>query len=510
MRDRFRYGPQQLVVAAIAATALLASGTAAAQSAAQTAVDAAKKICTDKTITIVWEAGLQSQDPITFSGPKWEKLTGCKVKVVEVPTAEMFTKIMQEYRAGTGAYDALNVIPAWMPDLVQAGALEQLDKYVDKFGYRAELQNIAPTYRDNQMTVNGKIYGFPDDGDVFIMYYRKDIFARADLKSAFKAKYNYELAPPKTWKEFDDIGSFLSEKLKSEGIYGGAFFREPPLAMFMFEERFRNEGGKFFDAGTMKATINSPVGVKAFTEMRKENRFMPPGVEKFGFVDNLAVFLQGQSAMTISWPPYGRFAAGYLANEKALSWVPKSQVANKVGYALPPGGHPELAAGFSLSVASTSKQKDQAYLFIQWLNSEEISNQRVQLPYALRDPFRRSHYANKDYQSKWPDAKEYLATLQDASKTGLLDLSLIQTDKYEEAIRQGISRLWSGEDPKQILDDVAKQWDAVTQQVGVAKQKAVYTAWAAKSGGYPGNSAAAEPEQKKPAKQKSKKAAAKQ
>jgi len=70
----------------------------------------------------------------------------------------MFTKIMQEYRAGTGAYDALNVIPAWMPDLAQAGALEQLDSYVDKYGFRAELQKIAPTYRDNQMTVNGKKY----------------------------------------------------------------------------------------------------------------------------------------------------------------------------------------------------------------------------------------------------------------------------------------------------------------------------------------------------------------
>ena len=115
------------LVALAAVAALAWTGTAAAQSAAQRAVDAAKKICAGKTITIVWEAGLQSLDPNNFSGPKWEQVTGCKVKVVEVPTAEMFTKIMQEYRAGTGAYDALNVIPAWMPDLVQAGALEQLD-----------------------------------------------------------------------------------------------------------------------------------------------------------------------------------------------------------------------------------------------------------------------------------------------------------------------------------------------------------------------------------------------
>ncbi len=471
-------------LALFALVCLAFAGVASAQSAAQRAVDAAKKICAGKTITIVWEAGLQSLDPKNFSGPRWEKETGCKVSVVEVPTAEMFTKIMQEYRAGTGAYDALNVIPAWMPDLAQAGALEQLDSYVDKYGFRAELQKIAPTYRDNQMTVNGKIYGFPDDGDVFIMYYRKDIFARDDLKKAFKAQYKYDLAPPKNWKQFDEIGSFLTEKLKSEGIYGGCFFREPPYTMFMFEERFRNEGGKFFDAN-MKATVNSPVGVKAFTEMRNENRFMPKGVEKFGFVENLAVFLKGESAMTISWPPYGRFAAGYLSNEKALDWVPKSTVAGKVGYALPPGGHPELAAGFALSVASTSKQKEAAYLFIQWLNSEEISNLRVQLPYALRDPFRDSHFVNKDYLAKWPDAKDYLAALKAGANTGLLDLSLIQTDKYEEALRQGISRLWAGEDPKKILDDVASQWDQITQQVGVDKQKAVYSAWAAKSGAYP-------------------------
>ena len=455
------------------------------KSAAQIAVEAAKPLCEGgKTITIVWEAGLQSLDPLNFSGPKWEQETGCKVKVVEVPVTEMFTKIMQEYRANTGAYDALNVIPAWMPDLVQAGALEQLDSYVDKFAYRDELQTIAATYRDNQMTVGGKIYGFPDDGDVFLMYYRKDIFAREDLQKAYKEKFGRDLAVPTTWEQFIEVGQFLTDSLKDEGIYGASMFREAGYGNFMFQERFRNEGGKFFDAD-MKATVNSPAGVKVFKDWVTENKFMPAGVEKFGFVENLAVFLKGESAMTISWPPYGRFAAGYLADEEALSWVPKSQIVDKVGYALPPGGHPELAAGFALSVASTSKNKEAAYLFIQWLNSEEISNQRVQLPYALRDPFRDSHFTNPGYIALWPDAKEYLAALGDAAQTGLLDLSLIQTDKYEEALRQGISRLWAGDDPQEILDKVAADWDAVTAQVGVEKQRAVYESWAAKSGAYP-------------------------
>ena len=481
---KFKFDRLKLSCAtALTSVLLLTSGIVNAQSAAQKAVDAAKKMCNGKTITIVWEAGLQSLDPKNFSGPMWEKLTSCKINVVEVPTAEMFTKIMQEFRAGTGAYDALNVIPSWMPDLVQAGALEPLDTMVDKYTYRDELQKIASTYRDNQMKVNGKIYGFPDDGDVFIMYYRKDIFADAALRKDFKAKYSYDLAPPTTWKQFSEIGQFLTEKLKAKGTYGASQFREPGYGNFMFQERFRNEGGKFFDAN-MKATINGPEGVKVFTEWRNENKFMPPGVEKFGFVENLATFVKGESAMTISWPPYGRFAAGYIKDE-AMKWVPESKVAGKVGYALPPGGHPELAAGFALSVASTSKNKELAYLFIQWLNSEEISMQRVQLPYALRDPFRDSHFTSKEYLAKWPDAKDYLAALQAGSKSGLLDLSLIQTDKYEEALRQGISRLWAGDNPKAILDDVAKSWDDTTKKVGLEKQKAVYSAWAAKGGAYP-------------------------
>ena len=138
------------IVASLAAAMLVTASAVApvkAETAAERAVEAAKKY-SGSEISVVWEAGLQSLDPLNFSGPRWEKLTGIKIKVIEVPTAEMFTKILQEHRAGTGAYDALNVAPSWMPDLVRAGALEQLDSYVDKYGFRDELQKIAPTYRD--------------------------------------------------------------------------------------------------------------------------------------------------------------------------------------------------------------------------------------------------------------------------------------------------------------------------------------------------------------------------
>lgn len=469
-----------LAGAAVAA----AVGTGAlAQSAADRAVEAAKQYAGTE-ISIVWEAGLQSLDPLNFSGPKWEELTGIKVNVIEVPTAEMFTKILQEHRAGTGAYDALNVIPSWMPDLVNAGALVELDEYVDKYGYRDELDSIAPTYRDNQMKVDDKIYGLPDDGDLFILYYRKDLFEDAENQAEFKAKHGYDLAAPATWDQYADIGQFFTDKYAPE-LYGAGQFRQAAYGIWLFEERFRNTGGRFFDPETMRATINSDVGIAAFEGMRNDNKFMPPGVETWGFVEALSAFLAGDTAMTISWPPYGRWAAGYGTDEDALSWVPKTTIAGKVGYALPPGGAPQLAAGFSLSVAAGSENKEAAYLFIQWLNSEEISLQRVQLPFALRDPFRGSHFEDPEYRSRWEDAPDYLATLQAGAQTGLLDLSILQIDKYEEALRQATTRVWAGEDVKSILDDTAAQWDALTDRIGVDRQRAAYEDWAAKPNAYP-------------------------
>ena len=380
----------------LAALALGLSPVAASQSAAERAVEAAKQYA-GITLDVFYEAGLQPLDPKTFSGPMWEQLTGIKINVIESPLDQMFTKTMQAHRAGSGAYDVLNVVPNQMPDLALAGALEPLDAFVDKYGYREELQGIAPVYRDNQMQVEGVTYGLPDDGDTLVLYYRKDVFEDEANRTEFEAKHGYPLRPPQTWEEFADIGQFITDKF-APNMYGAGLLRQPGNAQYMFQERFRVEGGKFFDDETMRATVNGPAGVKVFEQMRAENTFMPPGVEQWGFIEAFNAFLAGDIAMTVSWPPVGRWAAGYGKGTEALSWIPETKVADKVGYALPPGGTPELAVGFSLAVASGSEHKEAAYLFIQWMNSEEISLQRVQLPYALRDPFRASHFESAEYR----------------------------------------------------------------------------------------------------------------
>ena len=479
MKSKFRNLMRWLGLAAITA---LAAPPALAQSAADRAVEAAKQY-SGQTLNITWEAGLQALDPLNFSGPKWEELTGVKINVVEVPISELFTKTMAEHRAGTGAYDMLNVVPAWMPDLVAAGVLEPLDSLVDKYGYRDELQDIAPTYRDNQMTVGGKIYGLPDDGDVLILYYRTDLFGDDAHKTAFKDKYGYDLAPPTDWNQFYDISQYFSGVLGPKGA-GSALIHSPGLVHYLYLQRFRTAGGKLFD-GDMKAQINSEIGVSVLEDMVRQLDNMPKGAASWGPIEVLNAWLAGDLAMQIWWPPPGRWSAGYGAKEEALSWLPKSTIAGKVGYALPPGGYPELAAGFALSVSASSKNKELAYLFAQWLNSKDISIQRVTLPYALRDPFRTSHFESEEYKALWPAAKDYLAALEKGAETGLLDMSIIDTFTYEESLTRAIVSALAGGNAKEALDKAAGEWNDLTDEIGVDDQRAAYEDWASKPGAYP-------------------------
>jgi multiple sugar transport system substrate-binding protein len=181
--------------------------------------------------------------------------------------------------------------------------------------------------------------------------------------------------------------------------------------------------------------------------------------------------------MIITWPPIGRWSEGYGTQTAQLSWVPKTQVAGKVGYAIPPGGHSEMAGAFSLGVSADSQNKEAAYLFIQWLQSRETSLDRVKLPFALRDPYRLSHYSDALYQSLWPTAKDYLDTLKAAGEAGLADLALPAAREYEDALDKAVTTVMGGGDPKAALDQAAANWDAITERVGVDKQKAAYQDW---------------------------------
>lgn len=440
---------------------------------AQVALETAKQYA-GTTLNVAWEAGLQAEGLKYYAAPLWEKLTGIKINVISIPFPELYSTMMADYLAGGGSYDVMQISSGWVADFASAGAVIPLDDFMAKYYKPEDLEDLVPTFR-TMMTFQGQTYGLADDGDVFTLFYRKDIFEDPANMEEFKAQYNRDLASPTTWQEWDEICSFLTAKYQPE-MYGCVIQRSEGYSYFWFYDHFRVNGGKFFD-DNMKAQINNEVGVQTLTEMVASNQFMPPGVEKWGFNEAMNSFYEGKTAMIVIWPPIGRWAENVGTSMEMLAWVPASQIAGKVGYGVPPGGASELAGAYQVGVSSLSKNQEAAYLFAQWLNSPEISLERVRMPVELRDPFRYSHFEDPFYKTFWGNADEYLATLKDCVEAGLNDLTILNSAEYERALDHAIQAAYAGADPKEALDVAAAEWDAITERVGVDKQKAVYEDW---------------------------------
>ena len=452
--------------------AMKASTEGPADGSAYRAIQAAKQY-KGITINMTYEAGLQALDPRNYSGPVFEQLTGIKSNVVELSNPDQYSKAVAEHIAASGAYDVLDISPAWTPSMADGGVIAPLDDYIAKYMNTADLDDYHPLYKALP-TYKGKIWGFFDDGDMFALYYRKDIFEDPKLKEAYQAKFSKALEPPKTWEEYAQVAQFITDNL-APNVYGAGHFRKAgaPGNQFDFLQQFRAEGGVLFD-DNMKAGLDSDAGMKTLKNMLAANAASIPGNNELDAVSLWAAWLQGKVAMIYSWAPTGRMSAGYSQTAKAINFIPQSSIAGKVGYAVVPG-NPEHATGYNKALSADSPNAEAAYLFMQWATSPPVSLARTMLPYALRDPYRLSHFKSDLYGSLFPSAKEYLINLNNSANVGLLDIIMPGAQDYFLSLDRMCTSVWAGTDPKAALATAAAEWDQTTERLGVDSQKAFYT-----------------------------------
>ena len=356
------------------------------------------------TIGRINEAGPQALDDKNFSGPLWEKLTGIKMTVTEAPFAQIRTKILAEHVARSDARLDRDVARV-APDFADQGVILPIDSLIRKHRAQSTLSDLHPLYRALGR-YKGKTWGFFDDGDVWALYYRKDIFGNAKLKAAYRAKFRRTSACRAAGTSSTRSPSSSPTRWHRRPMAPGWDARSAtPASQFYFFQQFRANGGRrFFNPRTMRAEINNAIGVKTTNQILLQNKASPPGVEKLDFVSGWGLWLQGKTAMIMAWPPTGRISENYSQRDEAFSFLPKSAIVDQVGYQRVPGLNGEHAGSFIKAVMATSDQQEAAYLFNQWANSPSISLQRVMLPYTLRDPYRISHYKSARYKRLWPSA----------------------------------------------------------------------------------------------------------
>ena len=88
----------------------------------------------------------------------------------------------------------------------------------------------------------GSTYGVSLDGDFQTWVYRTDLFNDEAEKKAFSDKYGYELAPPKTWKQLDEIAAFFHRPDK--GLFGSTDLRNQGWGYTNWYQRYVSMGNR--------------------------------------------------------------------------------------------------------------------------------------------------------------------------------------------------------------------------------------------------------------------------
>ena len=105
---------------------------------------------------------------------EFEAKTGAKITVVEVPTEEMFQKVMTDWSTGTNSIDIGFLISPWIAEFAGGGFLTDISDRVAA-DTALDLNDIAPYFREFSQNFNGKTYGLVIDGDFHMVYYRSDV-----------------------------------------------------------------------------------------------------------------------------------------------------------------------------------------------------------------------------------------------------------------------------------------------------------------------------------------------
>ena len=425
------------------------------------------------TLNLTYEAGLQALEPKNFSGPLWQALTGINFNVVELPHPDQYSKPIAEHIANSGAYDVLDIEPAWIPALANGGAIVPIDDYIDKFMNKADLDDYHPLYKSITL-YKGKRWGVFDDGDQFALYYRTDIFGDPKLKSAYQAKFG------KPFGRAEDLGRILAGRAihhrsaGAERLWRRAFPQvrqsRQPVQLPAAVPRQRRQ---VLRRGHEGAIDRRGRRHHARTDDRAEQGVVAgqQRPRRRGAMGGLAAGQGGDDILVAADRAHVVELRPARQSDQLHPAVEHRRQGRLRGV---PGGNGEMASGYVRALAAGSNNEEAAYLFMQWVTAPPFSLVRTMLPYTLRDPYRLSTYKSEEYRALWPAAKDYLSNLCECSNSAVVDMIMPGWQDYALSIDRMCSAVWGGADPKASLQKAAAEWDTATQRLGVAAQKAAY------------------------------------
>ncbi|NJM91459.1 MAG: extracellular solute-binding protein [Rhodospirillaceae bacterium] len=251
------------------------------------------------TVNILTRPGYVIAGRLAERGKEFEAATGAKIVVTEVPFAEIFPKIQNDWSTGTNAIDVGVFAAGWGVELDSAGLLEDMTPYVEK-DKKLDLDDVAPYFRDFGQKIGGKTKLLMVDGDFQMVYYRKDVLEKAGLQ------------PPKTWNQYVEVASKIHGQDMNgdgQGDYGSCIFKRRNAQSYFaiqtvaasYVQTHGTAQGFHFDGATMKPIVNNEAWKKAFEVYKETGKYGPPEELNMDIGDTRGLFKAGRCGLLIEW-----------------------------------------------------------------------------------------------------------------------------------------------------------------------------------------------------------------
>ena len=281
----------------------------------------------------------------------FELETGVKTDVTLLPHREILQSLLQK----ADAYDVLMFDIPWITRLCEQGVLADITAPLNDLDTGRFFPGCLQYFGDYR----GRHYGVPFMYAPQMLYYRKDLFDDAHLQRDFAKRYDTTLRPPLTLKEYNAVADFFTNQTNAVpyGISVAAAYNECLAPEIHF--RLQGFGGHICD-GSGKVDFDNLQTLKAYINLKRALTFAKPDYMTTTDTSAVEDFCRGETAMVITYPVF-------------LENATKLQKNSSIGCSLIPGRVPILG-GWSLGISRPSERKEDAFRFLGWCCSEQISN----------------------------------------------------------------------------------------------------------------------------------------
>lgn len=289
--------------------------------------------------------------------PEFQDATGIEVKFEVTPYENSHEKQVLDWTGQTGQFDVTLVDVVWIGEFAAAGWIAPMDQFFNDPNLadpNLNLDGFFPILLESFGTWDKVVYGLPFDNYSGLLYYNEAMLKDAGFDG-----------PPMSWQQlYDEYGPALTKNDKY--AFALQSRRGETQSADSFMRMVWAFGGSLLD-DNFEPNLESEESQAGLQFRQDLMKYMPTDITEWDHDEAVQGLAQGRVAMITEWSSF----------YSTLADPSTSKITDDLKVALEPQGadgkpHPALG-GFSLAVNSQSSPEKQAaaYLFIQWITSEE-------------------------------------------------------------------------------------------------------------------------------------------